>query len=139
MKSAAHRHTHGCTTQALRSWQLSYSNIADIEYRLLTKQNVKNVDVLYFRELLSGVTASSTYLDGLMKPYLSRQLGKLGQVEKAVLRVALFELSKHDDVPYKMAIDEVVKLAKTFGAGDSHKFVDGVLSRTAPVIHPRGK
>lgn len=71
-----------------------------------------------------------------MKPYLSRLLEELGQVEKAVLRIALFELSKRSDVPYKVAINEAIELAKTFGAEDSHKFVNGVLDKAAPVIRP---
>ena len=69
----------------------------------------------------------------------ARQLEELGQVEKAVLRIALFELSKRDDVPYKVAINEAIELAKTFGAEDSHKFVNGVLDKAAPVIRPRKK
>jgi len=113
---------------------LSHNDIADVEYQFLAEQDVKDVDVLYFRELLSGVATNSAYLDGLMKPYLSRQLEELGQVEKAVL-----ELSKRDDVPYKVAINEAIELAKTFGAEDSHKFVNGVLDKAAPVIRPRKK
>ncbi len=85
------------------------------------EQDVKDVDVLYFRELLSGVATNSAYLDGLMKPYLSPPAGRAGQVEKAVLRIALFELSKRDDVPYKVAINEAIELAKTFGAEDSQQ------------------
>ncbi len=46
------------------------------------EQDVKDVDVLYFRELLSGVATNSAYLDGLMKPYLSRQLEELGRLKK---------------------------------------------------------
>ena len=69
----------------------------------------------------------------------ARQLEELGQVEKAVLRIALFELSKRDDVPYKVAINEAIELAKTFGAEDSHKFVNGVLDKAAPVIRPHKK
>ena len=57
----------------------------------------------------------------------------------AVLRIALFELSKRDDVPYKVAINEAIELAKTFGAEDSHKFVNGVLDKAAPVIRPHKK
>mgnify|MGYP005985257779 FL=1 len=56
-----------------------------------------------------------------------------------MLRIALFELSKRDDVPYKVAINEAIELAKTFGAEDSHKFVNGVLDKAAPVIRPRKK
>jgi len=139
VKPAARRRARECAVQALYSWQLSHNDIADVEYQFLAEQDVKDVDVLYFRELLSGVATNSAYLDGLMKPYLSRQLEELGQVEKAVLRIALFELSKRDDVPYKVAINEAIELAKTFGAEDSHKFVNGVLDKAAPVIRPHKK
>lgn len=115
-------------------WQLSQNDIADVEYQFLAEQDVKDVDVLYFRELLAGVATNTAYLDGLMKPYLSRLLEELGQVEKAVLRIALYELSKRSDVPYKVAINEAIELAKSFGAEDSHKFVNGVLDKAAPVI-----
>ena len=66
-------------------------------------------------------------------------LEELGQVEKAVLRIALYELSKRSDVPYKVAINEAIELAKSFGAEDSHKFVNGVLDKAAPVIRPNKK
>ena len=56
-----------------------------------------------------------------------------------MLRIALFELSKRDDVPYKVAINEAIELAKTFGAEDSHKFVNGVLDKAAPAIRPHKK
>lgn len=139
VKPAARRRARECAVQALYSWQLSQNDIADVEYQFLAEQDVKDVDVLYFRELLTGVATNSAYLDGLMQPYLSRQLEELGQVEKAVLRIALFELSKRDDVPYKVAINEAIELAKTFGAEDSHKFVNGVLDKAAPAIRPHKK
>ncbi len=90
----------------------------------------------YELPLAAGALAN---LDGLMKPYLSRLLEELGQVEKAVLRIALYELSKRSDVPYKVAINEAIELAKSFGAEDSHKFVNGVLDKAAPVIRPNKK
>ena len=69
-----------CRSGALL-WQLSHNDIADVEYQFPAEQDVKDVDVLYFRELLSGVATNSAYLDGLMKPYLSRQLEELGQLK----------------------------------------------------------
>ncbi|WJV55049.1 transcription antitermination factor NusB [Pectobacteriaceae bacterium CE90] len=134
MKPAARRRARECAVQALYSWQLSKNDIADIELQFLSEQDVKDVDITYFRELLSGVASQADKLDALMVPYLSRQLGELGQVEKAILRLALFELSKREDVPYKVAINEAIELAKTFGAEDSHKFVNGVLDKAAPHI-----
>ena len=71
MKPAARRRARECAVQALYSWQLSQNAIADVEYQFLAEQDVKDVDVLYFRELLAGVATNTAYLDGLMKPYLS--------------------------------------------------------------------
>ena len=139
MKPAARRRARECALQALYSWQLSNNDIADVEYQFLAEQDVKDVDVNYFRELLAGVATNSAYLDDLMKPYLSRRLDELGEVEKAALRIALFELSKRSDVPYKVAINEGIELAKVFGAEDSHKFVNGVLDKAAPQIRPNRK
>ena len=107
MKPAARRRARECALQALYSWQISNNDIADVEYQFLAEQDVKDVDVNYFRELLAGVATNSAYLDDLMKPYLSRRLDELGEVEKAALRIALFELSKRSDVPYKVAINEI--------------------------------
>lgn len=137
MKPAARRRARECAVQALYSWQLSKNDVADVELQFLTEQDVKDVDVAYFRELLSGVAMNAGTLDALMKPYLSRQLEELGQVEKAILRVALFELKMREDVPYKVAINEAIELAKVFGAEDSHKFVNGVLDKAAPHIRKK--
>ncbi|CFQ40115.1 transcription antitermination protein NusB [Yersinia frederiksenii] len=137
MKPAARRRARECAVQALYSWQLSKNDIADVELQFLSEQDVKDVDIAYFRELLSGVAVNAASLDALMAPVLSRQLEELGQVERAVLRIALFELSKRNDVPYKVAINEAIELAKTFGAEDSHKFVNGVLDKIAPMVRKK--
>lgn len=133
MKPAARRRARECAVQALYSWQISKNDIADVEYQFLAEQDVKDVDITYFRELVGGVATHSAYLDDLMKPFLSRQLEELGG-GKAILRISLFELSKRSDVPYKVAINEGIELAKVFGAEDSHKFVNGVLDKAAPQI-----
>ncbi|GKW23284.1 N utilization substance protein B [Pectobacterium carotovorum subsp. carotovorum] len=138
MKPAARRRARECAVQALYSWQLSKNDIADVEHQFLSEQDVKDVDITYFRELLTGVATQAEKLDQLMAPFLSRQIEELGQVEKAILRLAMFELSKREDVPYKVAINEAIELAKIFGAEDSHKFVNGVLDKAAPSVR-KGK
>jgi len=134
VKPAARRRARECAVQAIYSWQLSGNPIAEVEYEFIAEQDMSDVDVNYFRELLSGVATNATKLDQLMAPYLSRQLEELGQVEKAILRVSMFELSFREDVPYKVAINEGIELAKVFGAEDSHKFVNGVLDKAAPAV-----
>ncbi|WP_304167933.1 transcription antitermination factor NusB [Lonsdalea britannica] len=137
MKPAARRRARECAVQALYSWQLSKNDIADVELQFLSEQDVKGVDITYFRELLTGVATQADRMDELMTPYLSRKLEELGQVEKAILRLAVFELSRRDDVPYKVAINEAIELAKVFGAEDSHKFVNGVLDKAAPHLRKK--
>jgi transcription antitermination protein NusB len=139
VKPAARRRARQCALQALYSWQISQNDIADVEYQFLAENEVSDVDIAYFRELIIGVATNTSYLDNLMQPHLSRRLDEIGQVEKAALRIALYELSKRDDVPYKVAINEGIELAKTFGAEDSHKFINGVLDKAGPEIRPKRK
>ncbi|MGV3345531.1 transcription antitermination factor NusB [Enterobacteriaceae bacterium LUAb1] len=139
MKPAARRRARKCVLQALYSWQLSSNDIADVEHQFLEEQNVNDIDIAYFRELLTGIAINSRYLDELMEPHLSRSLNELGQVEKAILRLSVYELSKRSDIPYKVAINEGIELAKVFGAEESHKFINGVLDKIAPKIRPDKK
>lgn len=121
--------------QAIYSWQLSQNSIADIEAQYRVDQDMKGVDIKYFRDLIYGVAKNYGELDTLMAPYLTARLvDELGQIEKAVLRIALFELTKREDVPFKVVINEAIELAKEFGAEESYKFVNGVLDKVAPIV-----
>ncbi|MFB6434813.1 MAG: transcription antitermination factor NusB [Candidatus Malihini olakiniferum] len=131
MKPATRRSARECAVQALYSWQLSKNDIADIDLQFLNEHDNKDVDINYFYELIAGIITQAEKLDALMAPFLSRKPQELGQVERAVLRIALFELSKRQDIPYKVAINEAIELAKVFGGEDSHKFVNGVLDKVA--------
>lgn len=147
MKPAARRRARECAVQALYSWQVSQNSIADVETEFLVEISAKpsadfwqeeetapgiqleRVDLTYFRELFTGAANSAAELDSIMAPHLSRQLDELGQIERAILRVAVYELSRREDVPYKVVINEAIELAKIFGAEDSHKFINGVLDK----------
>lgn len=139
MKPVTRRRARECAVQVLYSWQLSHNDIADIEAQFLVEQDTSDVDIAYFHELYSGAAMHSHELDKLMVPYLSRHLEELGHIERAVLRIALFELSKCQDVPYKVAINEAIELAKIFGAEESYKFINGVLDKVAPQVRPNRK
>ncbi|OCG36132.1 MULTISPECIES: transcription antitermination factor NusB [unclassified Gilliamella] len=132
------RRARECAVQAIYSWQVSRNDLADVETSFITEQDMKGVDSKYFRELLNGVAKNTTELDDKMTPYLTeRSVDELGQIELAILRIALYELMKRQDVPYKVVINEAIDLTKTFGAADSHKFVNGVLDKIAPTIRTR--
>ncbi|QJC33143.1 transcription antitermination factor NusB [Enterobacteriaceae endosymbiont of Donacia clavipes] len=120
--------------QAIYSWQLSKNNFSDIQYYFLNEsiEDIKSIDVDYFNDLINGVIINSIYLDNVIKPFLSRKLFELGQIEKAILRISSYELINRLDVPYKVVINESIYLAKSFGGVDnSYKFINGVLDKIA--------
>lgn len=132
------RRARECAVQAIYSWQVSRNDLADVETSFIAEQDMKGVDAKYFRELLNGVVKNTADLDEKMVPYLTeRSVEELGQIELAILRIAIYELMKRQDVPYKVVINEAIDLTKTFGAADSHKFVNGVLDKIAPTIRTR--
>ncbi|ESP94017.1 MULTISPECIES: transcription antitermination factor NusB [Pseudoalteromonas] len=134
MKPAARRKARVLALQAVYSWQLSGNPIADIEQQMLIENDVSKVDVEYFKDLARGVAVNHKQLDEAIQPHLSRPFDDLDMVELATLRVSAYELKFREDVPYKVAINEGIELAKIFGAEDSHKFVNGVLDKAVKKI-----
>jgi len=86
--------------------------------------------------LLRGVIGNVSDIDAVISPYVDRPLDDIDHVEKAILRVAVFELKDCTDVPYRVVINEAIELAKSFAADDSHKFINGVLDKTVKLIRP---
>ena len=136
MKPAARRKARKLAVQAVYSWQLSQYTFNEIEAQFLTDNDTSKVDVDYFLELLRGVGAFYKSLDEAIAPYLDRPISELDPVELAVLRIAAYELRERYDVPYKVAINEAIELAKSFGADDSHRFVNGVLDKAVDALRP---
>lgn len=136
MKPAARRKARKLAVQAIYSWQLSENSVVDIEAQFLTDNDVSKVDVDYFLDLVRGVTGNTKQLDQAVEPFLDRPAKDLDHVERAVLRLAAYELSRRPDVPYKVAINEAIELAKSFGADDSHRFVNGVLDKAIDTLRP---
>ncbi|EKE72390.1 transcription antitermination factor NusB [Gallaecimonas xiamenensis] len=129
MKPAFRRKARRLALQALYQWQMTNDPIADVEHQFLTEQDMNEVDVDYFRDLIVGVATHTDELDTILTRYVSRPLDDVDLVEKAALRLGLYELTRRKDVPYKVALNEAIELAKTFAAEDSHKFVNGVLDK----------
>ncbi|XBC39126.1 MAG: transcription antitermination factor NusB [Buchnera aphidicola (Nurudea shiraii)] len=134
MKPLSRRKARECAVQALYSWQISNNNIHDIENQFYEKDDLKDIDKIYFHELIIEITNNQKHLDTLMTPYLSRTIHELGHIEKAILRISFYELEKRHDIPFKVTINEGIELAKRFGAKASHKFINGVLDKAAAHI-----
>lgn len=101
---------------------------ADILERNLTKYKSSVDDVAFVQSLTDGVIAHIATLDEKLRPLAPEwPLEQIARIDRAVLRLGLYELLYADDVPPKVVINEAVELAKAFGSDNSGKFVNGVL------------
>jgi N utilization substance protein B len=86
------------------------------------------IDEKYFEDLLNGVLLNYKKLDELITPYIVKSTYHLGEVEKAIFRVAAYELQfLPKEVNAAVVISEAVDMAKNYTADKSYTFVNGVL------------
>lgn len=130
------RQARSLALQALYQWEMSGSTVTDIEAEFRAEQDLSRADVALFVDLLHRIPAQVSVLDEQVLPFLDRKLDDLDPIELTILRIGGFELKERIEVPYKVAINESVNLAKTFGATDSHKYINGVLDKLARVLRP---
>lgn len=117
--------------QAMYQWQVASAPIHQIEAEFIADNDMSKVDREYFSDVLRGVPREKEAIDAQLDIYLDRPTSELTPIELAVLRIGSFELAHRIDVPYKVIINESIDLAKSFGATDGHKYVNGILDKLA--------
>ena len=117
--------------QALYQWDLSGTDLPLIRRQFLEAEDFSRADKRYFIELLSKAPEHIDIIDGNISEYIDRPLEQLDPVERAVLRLATYELLYRLDIPYRVTINEAVQLTKKFGAEQGHAYVNGVLDKAA--------
>ncbi len=122
--------------QAMYQWQVAGASLNEIESEFLRYHIDKKLDLEFFKELIHGIPEHCDEIDQAMQPYLGRPLLEIDPIEMAVLRVAVYELLKRQDIPYRVTINEALELTKKFGSIEGHKFVNGVLDRVARIQRP---
>lgn len=120
-----------CALQALYQWQVTQQEAAEILEQFHAEQDMSRVDTAYFDELVRRVAGSAVELDESLAPFLDRPMAQVDGVERAVLRLAAWELRHNPGVPWRVVLDEAVELAHEFGASHGHGFVNAVLDHAA--------
>ena len=121
------KHARDKGLQALYQWQLSGEDLDWIKDHYLEDQGVSSGDEEYFLELLYKIPSQVSELDGIYRKYVENFEDHIDSIECNILRIATYEFMHHLEIPYKVVINEAVNLAKTYGADESHKFINGVL------------
>lgn len=117
--------------QALYQWDLTKQDAEDIEKHFSQIHDMQNVDKKYLREIMSELPKVKDELEAAIVPFIGREFSALDPVERAILRLGTYELSYKPDVPTRVVINEMIELAKVFGADHSYKFVNGVIDKLA--------
>ena len=117
--------------QALYQWQMTGTSVIEIERQFSESDRLKNVQRSYFSELLRGVPKELAAIDDALKMFVDRPVEKIDPVERAILRMSIFELFHRLDIPYRVILNEAVSLSKIYGAQDGYKYINGVLDKVA--------
>lgn len=103
------------------------TNLLEEEENEQAESQVQNTEFL--TELVKGTVMHQADIDRNISKYLRGwTMGRLANVDRAILRLAGYEMMHRNDIPVKVTLNEAIELAKIYGTDDSPKFINGVLS-----------
>ena len=125
------RRSRELALQGLYEWLISRADAGVIDAHMREQEGFDKCDAAHFDALLHGCIAEAADLDAVLAKHVDRKTTELSPIEHGVLMIGAYELKHCVDIPYKVAINEAVELAKSFGGTDGHKYVNGVLDKAA--------
>ncbi|HJW11685.1 MAG TPA: transcription antitermination factor NusB [Albitalea sp.] len=125
------RRSREVALQGLYEWLVSGADAGVIDAHMHEQEGFDKCDAAHFDALLHGCIAEAAALDAVLSRHVDRKTTELSPIEHGVLMIGTYELAHCIDIPYKVAINEAVELAKSFGGTDGHKYVNGVLDKAA--------
>ena len=117
--------------QAVYQWLLSGDDIDTIAEQYQQDPQSQAADRTLMNALLRGVPTAHSELTAALQPHLDRPFAEVDPVEQAILLIACYELSHTPAIPFRVVINEAVRLAKTYGAEKGYQYVNGVLDKLA--------
>jgi len=117
--------------QALYQWQINQTQIDNLFEQFRNDKDYAKSDKDYFESTLQVILKTNDEVDELLAPALDRPLVQLDPIARGILWVSTYELQHRIEIPYRVVINEGVKLAKKFGAADAHKYINAVLDKLA--------
>jgi transcription antitermination protein NusB len=130
------RRSRELALQGLYQWLLTGDDAGVIDAHTREQEGFDKADRGHYDALLHGCITEASALDAVLARHVDRRTSLLSPIEHGVLLIGAFELRHCLEVPYRVAINEAVELAKTFGGTDGHKYVNGVLDKAAIDLRP---
>lgn len=89
--------------------------------------------LVYARQLVKGVNDHADEIDGLIRRYaVNWRLSRIAAIDRAILRIAIYEFCFAKEVPKSVAINEAIEIAKRYSTDDAGPFVNGILDAIEP-------
>lgn len=123
--------------QGLYRWLIAGGTPREVAADVADMDGFQKCDREHFDALLHGGIEGAAALDEVLARHVDRKTTLLSPVEHAILMIGTWELQHGLDIPYRVAINEAVELAKEFGGTDGHKYVNGVLDKVAGELRPQ--
>ena len=103
-----------------------------VEARRAANEPARESSWLYARDIVDGINDNRDEIDEQITTHARDwSLARMPAVDRALLRIGVWEILYNDEVPTAVAIDEAVELAKEYSTDDSGSFVHGILARVA--------
>ncbi|NKC14891.1 MAG: transcription antitermination factor NusB [Gammaproteobacteria bacterium] len=131
--------TRRAAVQALYQWQVTAQTPGSIVSQLLEDGGQGRLDKRFLSELVTGTVAALPVVDEALLPHLDRPIEQVDPVARAILRMGTFELLNKLEIPLRVVLNEAVELAKTFGAEESYRYVNGILDNVAQHHRPEAR
>ena len=122
--------------QQVYSTLINPSSAQEMTLAALASEHLRQADRSYLQTLIHGVVEQREALEAQLSPLCDRGLAQLDAMEHALLLLGAYELNHEANLPARAVINEAVELAKTFGATDGHRYINGVLDRLARELRP---
>ncbi len=130
----ARRRARSLVLQVLYEVDAVGHEVEEVVTRLLTEEKLSKENAAFTRELVSGVIQNREKIDHHIRSFAPAwPIEQIPVIDRNILRLAIFEILLDNKVPVKVAINEAVELAKTFGSDSSSKFINGVLGSVSAV------
>ena len=124
----AQRRARAIALQALYEVDSVGHDLAGTLTRLLANGELPEESITFVREMVNGVIQNRKAIDQNITNFAPAwPIEQIPVIDRNILRLAIFEILFDNKVPVKVAINEAVELAKTFGSDGSARFVNGVL------------
>ena len=131
----ARRRARRVTLEVLYEYDIAAHPPGEILQRRLAENNMDSAGAEFASQLVQGVLGNLDAMDVLIARYAPEwPLEQMAIIDRNILRIAIYEFIASDETPVKVAINEAVELAKTYGSDSAPRFINGVLGTLAEQI-----